>query len=139
MTRTLKQIKEQIQEDIISYASVIDDEKLFFTDNVIDELCQIVVDNINKLIDWLPMARTLKHLKESIERLIEQQGEMAPVAALIFTQEDVFTLTDKGEQVTQPLEIAERVLDSIDGEYVYLYEEVFNCIDYELNQLGVID
>jgi hypothetical protein len=51
MTRTLKQIKEQIQEDIISYASVIDDEKLFFTDNVIDELCQIVVDNINKLID----------------------------------------------------------------------------------------
>jgi hypothetical protein len=85
------------------------------------------------------MARTLKHLKESIERLIEQQGEMAPVAALIFTQEDVFTLTDKGEQVTQPLEIAERVLDSIDGEYVYLYEEVFNCIDYELNQLGVID
>jgi hypothetical protein len=51
MTRTLKQLKEQIQEDIISYASVIDDEKLFFTDNVIDELCQIVVDNINKLID----------------------------------------------------------------------------------------
>jgi hypothetical protein len=85
------------------------------------------------------MARTLKQLKESIERLIEQQGEMAPVAALIFTQEDVFTLTDKGEKVTQPLEIAERVLDSIDGEYVYLYEEVFNCIDYELNQLGVID
>ena len=41
----LKTLSNQIQEDILSYASVVDDEKLFFTDAVLDELCEIVVSN----------------------------------------------------------------------------------------------
>ena len=45
--KTNKEISEQIQNDIISFASAIDDEKLFFTDSVIDELCRIVINNIN--------------------------------------------------------------------------------------------
>ena len=43
--------REQIQEDILSYASVIDDEKIFFTDDVLTELCDIVVSNFNKLLN----------------------------------------------------------------------------------------
>ena len=41
----LKSLSEQIQEDIKSYASSVDDEKLIFTDEVLDELCEIVVSN----------------------------------------------------------------------------------------------
>jgi hypothetical protein len=31
----LKSVREQIQEDILSFASVIDDEKIFLTDKVL--------------------------------------------------------------------------------------------------------
>lgn len=44
-----KNVTEQIQEDIRSYASSIDDEGIFFNAQVMDTLCQIVVDNMNKL------------------------------------------------------------------------------------------
>jgi hypothetical protein len=43
-------IREQIQQDILSYASVVDDEKIFFSDEVLDQLCQIVVDNFDKYL-----------------------------------------------------------------------------------------
>ena len=83
------------------------------------------------------MARTLQQLKESVDRLIQQQGEDAPVAAFIFTGEDVFVMDDNGDQVTQPREIAEKVLNNLD-EYDYLYTEIFDCIDNELRELKVI-
>ncbi len=84
------------------------------------------------------MARTLQQLKESVERLIEQQGANAPVAAFIFTNEDVFVLDEDNEQVTQPREIADKVLDAVEGDYDYLYTEIFNCIDNELRELGIV-
>jgi hypothetical protein len=84
------------------------------------------------------MARTLQQLKESVERLIEQQGEDAPVAAWIFTNEDVFVMDDDCNQVKQPREIAENVLSNLD-DYDYLYTEIFDCIDNELRELGVIE
>ena len=40
---------EQIQQDILTYASFIDDEKIFFNDEVLVELCEIVVRNFEKL------------------------------------------------------------------------------------------
>jgi predicted oxidoreductase len=83
------------------------------------------------------MARTLQQLKESVDRLIQQQGEDAPVAAFIFTGEDVFVMDDNCDQVTQPREIAEKVLNNLD-EYDYLYTEIFDCIDNELRELKVI-
>jgi hypothetical protein len=43
-------VREQIQEDIRSYASSIDDEGIFMTDEVLDELCDIVVSNFAPLI-----------------------------------------------------------------------------------------
>jgi Rad3-related DNA helicase len=44
-TSEIQSVREQIQEDILSYASVIDDEKIFLTDEVLDELYQIVINN----------------------------------------------------------------------------------------------
>ena len=83
------------------------------------------------------MARTLQQLKESIDRLIEQQGADAPVAAYIFTNEDVFKMDEDGNPDPVPLEIAEKVLDNVDS-YDYPYEVIFDCIDNELRELKVI-
>lgn len=43
-------VREQIQEDILSFASVIDDEKIFLNDDVLDELCNIVVSNFARIV-----------------------------------------------------------------------------------------
>lgn len=83
------------------------------------------------------MARTLLQLKQSIERLIEQQGENAPVAAFLFTQEDVCVYNEECEPQYQPIETVEKVLNSIE-EKDYIYETVFAMIDDELTDLGRI-
>ena len=83
------------------------------------------------------MARTLQQLKESVDRLIQQQGADAPVAAFIFTNEDVFVMDDDGNPDSVPREVAEKVLNNLD-EYDYLYEEIFNCIENELEKVEVI-
>ena len=80
------------------------------------------------------MARTLQQLKESVERLIEQQGEDAPVAAFIFTNDDVFVMDEDGNPDHVHREIAETVLNQVE-EYDYLYTEIFNCIEEELKQI----
>ena len=82
------------------------------------------------------MYRTLKQLQDSISNLIKEQGEDAPVAAWIFTCEDVFVVDDDCNQVKQPREIAEQVLNGLD-DYDYLYTEIFDCIDNELRELGI--
>ena len=46
----LIQTREQIQEDILSYASLIDDEQIFLNDDVLDALCNIVCDNFTALL-----------------------------------------------------------------------------------------
>ena len=46
------------------------------------------------------MARTLQQLKESVERLIEQQGNDAPVAAFVFTNDDGEVADALVEEVT---------------------------------------
>jgi hypothetical protein len=47
-------------------------------------------------------------------------------------------MDDNGDQVTQPREIAERVLNNVEDDYDYLYTEIFDCIDNELRELKVI-
>lgn len=83
------------------------------------------------------MARTLKNLQDRIANLIKEQGEDAPVAAFIFTQDDVFILNDDGEQVHQPLEVCNQVLSNVEDDYDYLYTEIFECIDRELEELKI--
>ena len=42
---------------------------------------------------------TLTQLKQRIDQLIETQGEESPVAAFIFTKEDVVQYDDEGDEV----------------------------------------
>lgn len=51
MTQTdILSVREQIQEDILSYAKMVDDEQIFLNDSVLDELCNIVIDNFATLL-----------------------------------------------------------------------------------------
>lgn len=78
------------------------------------------------------MNRTLQQLKESIERLIEQQGAEASCAAIIFTKEDVFTIDENGDEVYLDEEITNKVLNDLD-ETDYLIEQGFDCIEEYIN------
>jgi hypothetical protein len=80
------------------------------------------------------MARTLQQLKESVDRLIEQQGNDAPVAAFIFTNEDVFVMDEDGNPDPVQREIAETVLDNVE-DYDHIFTEVFDVIEKELKQI----
>ena len=74
------------------------------------------------------MNRTLSQLKESVERLIEQQGADASCAAFIFTKEDVFNMDENGEEVYCDDETTNSVLNDLD-ETDYLLSKAFDCID----------
>ena len=80
------------------------------------------------------MTRTLLQLKESVERLIEQQGNDAPVAAFIFTNEDVYVMDEDGNPDPVSREIAETVLNNVE-EYDYIYTEIFNTIEQEIRDV----
>ena len=81
------------------------------------------------------MTRTLAELRQAIDRMIQQQGETAPVAAWIYTKEDVLDYPDGEANVTE--EVANKVIESLDN-YDHIYTEIFDCIDEELRQLNVI-
>ena len=82
------------------------------------------------------MNRTLQQLKQSVEKLIEQQGPDASCAALIFTKEDVFNMDDDGNPVYCSEEITDQVLNDLDGTD-YLIEKAFDCItDYIGDYIG---
>jgi hypothetical protein len=84
------------------------------------------------------MNHTLSQLKETVDRLIEQQGETASCAALIFTKEDVFVMNDDGEEVYFDEEITNKVLNDL-NETEYLVEKAFDCItDYIGDYIGEI-
>jgi hypothetical protein len=70
------------------------------------------------------MNRTLQQLKESVERLIEQQGADASCAAFIFTKEDVYE--DNGVYFSE--EITNEVLNDLD-ESDYILNRAFDCIN----------
>jgi hypothetical protein len=80
------------------------------------------------------MARTLQQLKESVERLIEQQGNDAPVAAFIFTNEDVYVMDEDGNPDPVQREIAETVLHNVE-EYDHIFTEIFNTIEQEIRDV----
>ena len=80
------------------------------------------------------MTRTLAELRQQIEQLIQQQGEESPVAAWIYTKEDV---VDYPDDVVVTEEVATKVINNLD-QYDYIYTEIFECIDEELRQANVI-
>ena len=77
------------------------------------------------------MNRTLQQLKQSVEKLIEQQGPDASCCALIFTKEDVFTMDENGNEVYYDEEITNKVLNDLD-ETDYLLAKAFDCIEDDI-------
>jgi hypothetical protein len=81
------------------------------------------------------MARTLGQLKESVDRLIDEQGKDAPVAAFIFTKDDVFLMDEETlEETYLPVDVCDQVLNEVE-ENDYIVEQVFECIDDEIRRL----
>jgi len=76
------------------------------------------------------MYRTLSELRDSVNRMIEAQGEDAPVAAFVFTQEDVFEFVDgvENEERHFPLVFSQDVLADVGGSS-YIYEQIGEMID----------
>jgi hypothetical protein len=87
------------------------------------------------------MYRTLSQLRDSINLLIEHQGEDAPCASFVFTKNDVFhyEMIDDGTN----LEEIEVYLNAEDTDEVllelggcdYIYEQVCEIIDDEVKRV----
>ncbi len=75
------------------------------------------------------MFRTLSELRDSINQMIESQGENAPCAAFVFTQHDVFEYNeeDNQDQYFSSL-FTQDVLCDVGGSS-YIYEQVGEMID----------
>jgi len=80
------------------------------------------------------MARTLQQLKESVDRLIEQQGNDAPVAYWIYTNDDVFVMDEDNNPEYVSREIAETVLHELE-DYDYIYTVIAEAIETELKEI----
>ena len=76
---------------------------------------------------------TLSQLKQRIDQLIETQGEESPVAAFIYTKEDVALYDDDGNEVEiEDNKIIEDVLYNV--EYTdYIYTTIQDSIDDQLS------
>ena len=76
---------------------------------------------------------TLSQLKQRIDQLIENQGEESPVAAFIYTKEDVVQYDDDGNEVEiEDNKIVEDVLYNV--EYTdYIYTTIQDSIDDQLS------
>ena len=75
------------------------------------------------------MYRTLSELRDSINQLIESQGENAGCAAFVFTQNDVF---EYNEEMTQeeyfPSLFTQDVLADVGG-CDYIYEQIGDVLE----------
>ena len=76
------------------------------------------------------MYRTLSELRNSINQMIERQGEDAGCAAFVFTKEDVFELEglDLNQERYFPTLFTQDVLADVGGSS-YIYEQVGEMID----------
>jgi len=77
------------------------------------------------------MNYTLKQLQDRINLMIEIQGEDAPCAAWIYTDEDC-TIRDENDEPTYPCdkhpELAERIFNDV-GNIDYIYQVIQGCVD----------
>lgn len=70
--------------------------------------------------------RTLSDLKSMVEQLIAYQGPNAPVAAWVFTGEDVVDGVNEEVVITDAQ--TEQILDLLGGND-FIFETIFNCLD----------
>ena len=78
------------------------------------------------------MNYTLKQLQERVNKLIEQQGEDANIAAWIYTKEDCHLKDENGEfdydNTIEDPELIERIFDDV-GNIDYIYQVIQECVD----------
>jgi len=78
---------------------------------------------------------TLSQLKQRIDKLIETQGEESPVAAFIYTKEDVVQFDDDGNEVEiEDNRIIEDVLYNVE-DTDWIYTQIQDSIDDELKEV----
>ncbi len=78
---------------------------------------------------------TLSQLKTRIDKLIERQGEESPVAAFIYTKEDVVQYDGDGNEVEiEDDRIIEDVLYNVE-DTDYIYTQIQDSIDDELKEV----
>ncbi len=80
------------------------------------------------------MYYTLSQLRDAINQKIVEQGESAPVAAFIFTSNDVTTQDDDDNEVTYPDSVIQEVLINI-GDSDYIYEMILDKIEIEIAEV----
>ena len=75
------------------------------------------------------MYRTLAELRDSVNSMIDAQGENAACAAFVFTQHDVFEFNEETNQDDYfPTLFTQDVLADVGGSS-YIYEQVGEMID----------
>ena len=74
---------------------------------------------------------SLKALKSRVDSLIEQQGEDAPCAGWIYTNEDIMTYDDDGNEQYYPLDVCQEVLADVQ-DFDYIYQQIQECIEDEI-------
>ena len=78
---------------------------------------------------------TLSQLKQRIDQLIETQGEESPVAAFIYTKEDVVQYDDDFNEVEiEDDRIIEDVLYEVE-DTDYIYTVIHDVIEDELKEV----
>ncbi len=78
---------------------------------------------------------TLSQLKQRIDQLIETQGEESPVAAFIYTKEDVVQYDDDFNEVEiEDNTIIEDVLYNVE-DTDWIYTQIQDSIDDELKEV----
>ena len=78
---------------------------------------------------------TLSQLKQRIDQLIEAQGEESPVAAFIYTKEDVVQYDDDFNEVEiEDDTIIEDVLYEVE-DTDYIYTVIHDVIEDELKEV----
>jgi len=76
---------------------------------------------------------TLSQLRQRIDQLIEYQGEESPVAAFIYTKEDVIQYDDDFNEVEiEDDRIIEDVLSNVE-DTDYIYTVIHDVIEDELS------
>jgi transcriptional/translational regulatory protein YebC/TACO1 len=75
------------------------------------------------------MFRTLSELRDTLNKMIESQGENAPCAAFVFTRHDVFEYNEETNQEDYFSSLfTQDVLSDVGGSS-YIYEQVGEMID----------
>ena len=75
------------------------------------------------------MYRTLSELRDSINQMIEQQGENAVCAAFVFTKNDVFEYNEETNQDDYFSTLFTQDVLADVGGCDYIYEQVAEVID----------